>query len=154
MNTRHWSLRLAVAAGVALLVAASTTPASARDRDDRTHREQERRSVVIYQPVYDPYWTAGPWWYEPAPRVYRAPIPSDMSALEVHSNHGKASVTVDGNLVGQARDFDTSDHPIWVRPGTHVLRLNRDGYQPVVSTVEVRGGQMVKLHITLEKVKH
>jgi hypothetical protein len=57
-----------------------------------------------------------------------------------------AWVSVDGG-----EDFETphrfSDLPI----GRHILRLRRDGFQTVVDTVQVRGGQTLTRQYTLQR---
>jgi PEGA domain len=106
-------------------------------------------------PFWDPFWYPDPWWYgEPyGPRGYvlQPAVPRDQSLVEFHIKPSKAMVTVDGKEIGRAKEFDTIRQPLWLKPGTHVIEIQRPGYQRLRLAIDVDGGQAYELNYALNR---
>jgi len=76
---------------------------------------------------------------------------SRPGGLELNVKPKKASVTVDGKYVGQARDFNGKWDLLWLKPGGRVVELGYDGHKTLRLFLEVEGGQFLKLGERLEK---
>ena len=66
-------------------------------------------------------------------------------SVGVETRPAGAKVYVDGRLLGE-----TPLAPVDVPPGTHGIRLVRDGYREWVTTIEVASGQSVRVAASLE----
>jgi hypothetical protein len=73
------------------------------------------------------------------------------AGLETDVEPGKADVQLDGQHVGQARDFNGRWDLLWLSPGEHVVEFSREGYQTLQLSVEVQAGGYVKLQEKLQK---
>jgi len=107
-------------------------------------------------PYYAPYWYPSFGWagyYYPAPPAngYAPVAPHNGAPVEMHVNPKKATVTVDGTSVGQARDFDTKAYPLWLNTGSHVMELRHKGYQTLRVKFEVRKGRAYKVRYDLRQ---
>jgi hypothetical protein len=63
----------------------------------------------------------------------------------------KATLSVDGSVVGQARDFNGRWDYLWLEPGEHVLEFSKDGYMTLRRHLNVRAGMHVRVTEQLEK---
>jgi hypothetical protein len=124
----------------------------------------EKRQEVFISPTFvgsafwGSYWPGPtPWgWYGYGPVVY-VPVagstppaaPTAVARLGLHVTPRKADILMDGNDLGQARDFDPDFRPLWLTPGNHVLELRYPGYQTLRIEVEVTKGQVSNLHYKL-----
>jgi PEGA domain len=96
----------------------------------------------------------GPWGYGPLyPPAYgyTRMIPGDWAAVELHVHPWKASVRIDGDTAGQARDFNSYYDPLWLKPGRHVLELSYPGYMTLRTNLRVREGAYFDLRYSLEE---
>jgi serine/threonine-protein kinase len=89
----------------------------------------------------------------PAGQAAAAPVPSTpgsagrtAGALVVDSRPTAANVFVDGKLVGTTPLLVDS-----VDPGTHVVRMERDGYGPWSTSVRVAPGERLRVSASLER---
>lgn len=142
----------------------STTESAARrgDSDHDGHRDRGRDFIVFDDDVYDdsvfwdPVWGwYGPWgpWYGPEPsRVYIGSH-KGLVPVELHVHPWKASVFVDTKAQGEARDYNDDSHPLWLRPGSHVVALQYPGYQTLRLDLDVEKGLPRDLHFRLVKGK-
>jgi|GEM_PF-2378402 len=64
----------------------------------------------------------------------------ERGLIQVNSNPPGARITVDGNVPG-ADGNATTPFPVYVSPGSHVLRLEKDGYLTADATLVVRVGE-------------
>jgi len=63
----------------------------------------------------------------------------------------KATVSIDGKPVGQARDYNGKWDQLYVPPGDHTLRLSRNGYMDLELYVRVPSGGTIVVEEQLEK---
>jgi hypothetical protein len=54
-----------------------------------------------------------------------------------------ADVLVDGTYAGRVEDFDGSQQPLTLTPGTHRIEVQAPGYAPLVVDVMVQPGQVI-----------
>lgn len=142
----------------------SLTPNRSRGDGDRDRREPFY--ATVFDPFYfDPYWAPAYWgpgwdrlywmrgnWYPNM--MYGNPavaLPPDEVPVQLHVRPWKAELILDGSDLGRARDFDSSDHPLWLSPGEHRLELRYPGYQVQDLKVTVEKGVPYNLHYRLEK---
>jgi hypothetical protein len=112
---------------------------------------------------YYPYyygWAAWPWgWYGGWPYyagwpyyVYRdGSAPANSGVIETDVRPRKAEVRVDGQFVGQARDFNGRWDYLWLEPGEHVLEFSKEGYMTLRRVLDVRAGMQVRVRERLAK---
>ena len=62
-------------------------------------------------------------------------------ALEI--NPGDADVFVDGEYAGRVEDFDGTEQPLTLTPGTHRIEVQAQGYEPMIVDVGVQPGQVI-----------
>ncbi len=91
-----------------------------------------------------PYAGFGVWVpmsaYVVAPAGYRTYRPSS-AAVETDVRPKRAQVRVDGQLVGQARDFNGPWDLLLLRPGVHMLELSAPGHMSLEIALDAeRGG--------------
>lgn len=139
--------------------ASSSGPAA---EENEEHEENERGGVVVapdawgYGPYgydygwYSPFWS--PWWYGPPYRrpVFVRPRVAGEAMLVLHVHPHKAEVKVDGTDVGQARDFDLAESPLWLTPGDHEVDLSYPGYRTLKREIDAKAGLDEHLHYRLE----
>jgi hypothetical protein len=77
--------------------------------------------------------------------------PARSGVVETDVQPKKAAVRVDGNLVGQARDFNGRWDYLWLEPGEHVLEFSKDGFMTLRRHLDVRAGMHVRVTERLEK---
>lgn len=128
-----------------------------RQRDGR--REGRRaRSRSVYRPHYGSFgWYGGfgsfwPYAYSPyhygpygwgaAQTGFAAP---DAGAVDINTRPKKASVYVDGELVGRAGSFDGFPRYLWLRDGSHRLAIFMDGYETLERDINVHAGLIIKI---------
>ncbi len=144
-------------ASIARSLAASTPLAiAARASDRRVGRAREGRRVVrhrIVRPVYGsigwysgwPYGYYGAYgYYGPGALVGFAP--ADAGALDINTRPKKASVYIDGELVGRADSFDGFPRYLWLREGSYRLALHMEGYRTLEREVRVQPGVVIKIN--------
>jgi hypothetical protein len=93
------------------------------------------------------WWYAGWPYYVPAAR----PDPSAPGFVETDVRPKKADVLVDGEFVGQARDYNGTWNLLWLPPGDHVLDFRKDGYMTRRYHVRLRPGGGVRLTEPLQR---
>ena len=64
-----------------------------------------------------------------------------------------AQVFVDGSMVGTARDFNSSDHPLYVFPGDHVLEFRHPGHDTYSTKLSLLPEQDMRLKVRMNKLK-
>ncbi len=98
-----------------------------------------------------PYWG----WYYPAwgayPRVTLRVAGTAPAAIETDVRPKKATVLLDGEFAGQARDYNGTWDLLWLDPGEHVVEFQAEGYKTLRQHVRVAAGGYVRLHSRLEK---
>jgi PEGA domain len=119
---------------------------------------------------FGPFW--GPWGYYgwwgpwggfgPYPYPYAYPyaeegasfgyaMMSGFGAVDLNVKPNQAEVWVDGNAVGEARDFDGSPTYMWLKAGDHDIQVYKGGYVTFAEKVNVRAGVKTELKVRLEK---
>ena len=147
MNAKRWILRPLIITAVLVFTASSAAPAA----------PWHGRGVY-----WGPYWGFGVGWGWPyagwyGPGYYPRPygplrvVPRDAAAVELHLHPRKATVKVDGALVGQARDFNDYYDPLWLGPGRHALEFSYSGYMTLRIGLEVRRGGHYTVRESLEE---
>jgi hypothetical protein len=126
-----------------------------------------RTRVVAVVPIvphgfyWGPEWSVGlgwgPYsgWYGPPypPYGYVRTIPADWGGVELHVSPRKALVKVDGEGVGQARDYNSDYQPLWLKPGKHTLELSREGYETLKTRIDVAPGRYYDMHYRLQETR-
>jgi len=121
----------------------------------------------VFVNAFDPddFWFWGPrfsfafgwgWpysgWYGPLyppPYGYVRTVPGNWTGIELHVHPRKAMVRVDGETVGQARDFNSDYNPLWLQPGRHVLELSHPDYMTLRVALKVKVGGYYSLRYDL-----
>ena len=75
-----------------------------------------------------------------------ASINPSKASLSVKSNLADATITVDGRYMGKT---DTAN--INVSPGTHRVRVEKDGYEPYSRSVNINSGRSLSLFVDLSR---
>lgn len=125
-----------------------------------------------YYPYYGdwywgPYWSFGLGWgwpyygYYPyyggygSPYYYGAPYGEPVSAgpatVQTDVSPKKADVVLDGEPVGQARDFNGTWDYLPVKPGRHVLEFSAPGYMTMRVQFNARSGGFYPIGYALTK---
>ena len=73
----------------------------------------------------------------------------DLGALDLKIKPSKAEVWVDGELVGQARDFDGYPSYLWLERGRHTITVYKGGYETFEQTLRIQPGAVVDLKLKL-----
>jgi hypothetical protein len=152
-------------AGVAPAVAVSApVAASARDRGERregTRAGRRSRSRAVYRPYYGsfgryggfgafwPYYFSpyafgryGPYAWGPGPAGYAAP---NAGALDINTKPKKASVYLDGELIGRVGSFDGFPGYLWLREGSYRLAIFMEGHETLERSISVHPGLVIKI---------
>jgi hypothetical protein len=108
--------------------------------------------VGFYAPLYPLH---GPYPYSPyygnPPRRLELARERGMGALELHVKPGKAEVFVDGRLAGKAGDFDGSPTLLWLKKGTHQIRVSLEGYETFTGDYHLAAGEIFEVHLKMKK---
>jgi hypothetical protein len=100
-------------------------------------------------------WYAWPWaWYDPGWPVYvvaEGLAPEAAAAVETDIKPKRAEIWVDGEFVGQARDYNGRWDLLWLKPGRHLFEFRREGYRTLVRELELKPGYHVRVEERLEK---
>lgn len=106
----------------------------------------------------DPYW-GWPYWgwpYYYGPTVVVAPpmdveLPPDLpGVVETAVSPKSASLAVDGEELGFAKDFNGAWDALRLPPGTHVLEFSKEGYRSYRAVVNVEPGRRYRIERQLE----
>lgn len=83
---------------------------------------------------YGPYgWGAGPVGY------------ADAGALDINTRPKKASVYIDGELVGRVDGFDGFPRYLWLRDGSYRIAIFMEGYETLERQVRVQPGVVIRI---------
>lgn len=124
-----------------------------------------------YRPYYyDPYlyfnygypgyysgflgWPYLAWGWYPPVRAYHEVTAAGGRApatVETAVKPRKASVYLDGDYAGQARDFNGSWDAMYVDPGVHTFEFRRDGYMSLSIGMRVGAGGYYRISERLQK---
>ncbi len=94
-----------------------------------------------WPPPY-PYYGVGPWGWEAEVFAY---APPDAGALDINTRPKKASVYVDGELVGRADAFDGFPRYLWLRGGSYRIAVFKEGYETLERRIRVRPGVVIRI---------
>ncbi len=133
----------------ALILVASIVPAEAHSRRGRGHGPRISFSVAPHYYGYPPYAYFG--YYSPYRYGYRHSYLSlrDIGALDLNVRPKKASVYVDGQLVGKVGRFDGFPGYLWLDEGEHQIVLHLEGFETVAKVVEVREGTLTDIRLEM-----
>jgi hypothetical protein len=110
---------------------------------------QAHGRVAVGVGFYGPY-PHFPYYGNP-PRRLEWARERGMGALELHVKPGKAEVFVDGHLAGKAGDFDGSPTLLWLRKGTHQIRVSLEGYETFTENYRLVAGEIFEVHLKMRK---
>lgn len=149
---------VARAAAVSMPIAAV-----AGDRDESGEGEREGRRTrtrVVYRPYYGSFGWYGGWgsyWpyyspyafgpyglhgWGPGAVGYAAP---NAGALDINTRPKKASVYLDGELIGRVDSFDGFPRYLWLREGSYRLAIFMEGHETLERKIRVRPGVVIKV---------
>jgi hypothetical protein len=109
----------------------------------------------FYAPFYPypgpyPFYGYYPYYGNP-PRRLEGARERGVGALELHVKPGKAEVFVDGNFAGKASEFDGSPTVLWMKKGTHQVKIELKGYETIAEAYEVAAGEIFEVHLKMKK---
>ena len=107
----------------------------------------------IYTPrPYRPGFSFGIFFGRPVPYRYAYPYPTygypsvapgvGYGGVSFGLNPGDADVYVDGQYIGNARDFNGVSQPLTLSAGMHRIELQAPGYDPLIFDVNVMPGMV------------
>ncbi len=134
---------VAVEAPVAVEERGSGERGGGRDRRTRMVRPVYGGHGWYGAPWSFPHWSYGwgpygGWGYGPA-------YPSaDAGALDINTRPKKASVYVNGELVGRADAFDGFPRYLWMRSGSYRISLYMEGYETLERRVQIQPGVVIR----------
>ncbi len=152
-------------AGVAPAVAVSApVAAAASDRGERregTRAGRRSRSRAVYRPYYGsfgryggfgafwPYYFSpyafgqyGPYAWGRGPAGFAVP---NAGALDINTKPKKASVYLDGELIGRVGSFDGFPGYLWLREGSYRLAIFMEGHETLERSISVHPGLVIKI---------
>lgn len=100
-------------------------------------------------PFY-PYYPYYPWHHVPSVHVYRLPA-SGPAAVEIDIRPKRATVTLDGDEIGRAKEYNGNWNYLWLEPGTYELAFSADGYKTLKAHLRVMEGRHYRFVDRLEK---
>ncbi|MXZ36997.1 MAG: PEGA domain-containing protein [Holophagales bacterium] len=133
--------------------------ASERGRGGDGDRRKGRRSRVYVRPYYGSFgWYGGLgsfWPYAYSPHYYGygpygwGPGPvgyvGDAGALDINTRPKKASVYIDGELVGRVDGFDGFPRYLWLRDGSYRIAIFMEGYETLERQIRVQPGVVIRI---------
>jgi hypothetical protein len=79
-----------------------------------------------------------------APRsVMITPGTSAYGGVALDITPADADVWVDGEYAGKVQDFDGTEQPLTLTPGTHRIQVQAPGYEPMTVDVGIQAGQVI-----------
>jgi hypothetical protein len=129
-------------------------------RDERLQHEAEQQDAARrreewerQQQQYDSPPPSGDHYGNQAPSGYHAPQADAGSVARLHVTvtPPDASVYLDGNFVGTAREIQGLSAGLIVSPGSHRLEVVRPGYEQRELSFDGHAGQDVNLDVQLEE---
>ena len=150
-------------AGIARAAAVSVPVAlEAGDRGERREGARKRgrtRSRAINRPYYgsfgwyggfgsfwpyyfSPYGHYGPYAWGPERAGFAVP---NAGALDINTKPKKASVYLDGELIGRVGAFDGFPRYLWLREGSYRLAIFMEGHVTLERNISVRPGVVIKI---------
>lgn len=151
-------------AGIARAVVASAPVAlDAGDRGERRDgaRKGRRGRSRVYRPYYGSFgWYGGfgsfrPRYFSPSaygpyglygwgpgPVGYAA---TNAGAVDINTRPKKASVYLDGELIGRVDSFDGFPRYLWLREGRYRLSIYMEGHETLERNISVRPGVVIKI---------
>ena len=117
------------------------------------------RSRAVYRPYYGSFgWYGGIrsfWPYHVSPYVVGQYDPygwgpvglaaPNAGALDINTRPKKASVYLDGELIGRADAFDGFPRYLWLREGSYRLAIFMEGHVTLERNIRVRPGVVVRV---------
>jgi hypothetical protein len=107
-------------------------------------------SASIYWPYSYGYWYGPPYGGYPYGYNYRYSHAGPAS-VETDVTPRQATVKLDGEDVGEAKDYDGRWDQLGVDPGKHVLEFEADGYQTLRVPIDARPGSHYRIGYRLHK---
>ncbi len=124
-------------------------------------------SFGVYRPAA--YWGPGGCDFPPSayhgryrdsrsyPVILAAPVSSEVvranfSDMIFNVSPGKASVYVDGKLIGSARSFATERDRFMIMQGEHDLRIEHPGFEPFLATLDVVPNRTLRIDVELHSL--
>lgn len=133
--------------------------ASDRDRGGDGERRGRRSRTYLVRPYYGSFgWYGGFgsfWPYAYSPHYYGygpygwGPGPvgyvGDAGALDINTRPKKASVYIDGELVGRVDGFDGFPRYLWLRDGSYRIAIFMEGYETLERQIRVQPGVVIRI---------
>lgn len=83
----------------------------------------------------------------------RAALSLAQASIRCDVKPKDAQVFVDNVLVGTARDFNSSDHPLYIFPGQHTLEFRHPGHETYSTQLSLLPEQDMRVKVRMSKVK-
>ena len=150
-----------VARAVAVSVPVGLDAGERGERRDGAREGRRSRSRAVYRPYYGsfgwyggfgsfwPYYFSpyafgqyGPYARGPGPVGFAVP---NAGALDINTRPKKASVYLDGELIGRVDSFDGFPRYLWLREGSYRLAIFMEGHETLERKISVRPGLVIKI---------
>jgi len=79
----------------------------------------------------------------PRSQVLITPGSSAYGGVALEITPYDADVWVDGEYAGKVQDFDGTEQPLTLTPGTHRIEVQATGYEPMTVDVGIQAGQVI-----------
>ena len=119
------------------------------------HRSRGFHRGFYYRPSFYSAWYWPGAFYRPYPAYahydgyyggyYGAYYRPDSGALDLDIRPEKASIYLDGELIGVADNYDGWPRYLWLREGTYRLVVYKEGYETLAREVRIRPGEIISL---------
>lgn len=149
---------IAVARAAAVSTPIAVVAGDRGESREGTREGRRTRTRVIYRPYYGSlgwyggwgsYWpyyfspyAVGPYAWGPGGVGYAAP---NAGALDINTRPKKASVYLDGELIGRVDSFDGFPRYLWLREGSYRLAIFMDGHETLEREIRIRPGVVIKI---------
>jgi hypothetical protein len=123
-------------------------------RDSRLQRDRERAEAARAREEWRERRERDESWDEEeldAEIEVRADAPRDVARVHVRVTPDDASVYLDGNFVGTARELEQLSAGLVVAPGSHRLEVVRPGYESEDVSFDSDAGEALDLRVDLEE---
>ncbi|HVS63146.1 MAG TPA: PEGA domain-containing protein [Thermoanaerobaculia bacterium] len=118
------------------------------------HRSRGFHRGFYHRPSFYSTWYWPGAFYRPYPAYayydgyyggYGAYYRPDSGALDLDIRPEKASIYLDGELIGVADNYDGWPRYLWLREGTYRLVAYKEGYETLAREVRIRPGEIISL---------
>ena len=105
--------------------------------------------IYLGYPIAYPVAYGYPTYVYGDPNLVGQPPPGTYGGISLDIQPDDAQVSVDGQYVGQARDFSATHQPLTLTPGRHHVELQSADLEPLAFDVDIVPGQVIPYQGTM-----